>query len=211
MNKVAEHLAQALCSLSKVDKEEVIRYVLQDPDVKEVLVALFIDSLGKPHSELKINAFPITENALTSGITSNKELGMRARENYVAHLQQYGIRIDQIDKVWAKTSTNSWVAIPFATERRANRWFLGLPEKEVIERVRNGELAIILLCQSVSGSLLDFVLPPSKVQEIATQLSKSQGQLKFNLKKLGNRYHLVIPNHSTVDVSDYKSKVSILN
>ena len=97
-----------------------------------------------------------------------------------------------------------------ALRRRPNRWFLGLPENEVLERIRNGGVAVVLLCQSATGSILDFVLPPSKVQELVHTLSKSAGQLKFNVKKVGNRYHLVIPGRSLLDVSEYKGKLSVL-
>ncbi|MBM3142295.1 MAG: hypothetical protein FJ005_04510 [Chloroflexi bacterium] len=203
MNKVAEHLAQALRSLSKADKTDVIRYLLEDPDVKEAVVKLFIDKLGKPHEGRN------SGGSISLGVTSNKEMGMRVRESYISRLQHSGVQIDQVDRIWAKAYSNLWVAIPFATERRPNRWFLGVPESEVFERIRNGGLAIVLLCQSDVGDTLDFVLPPSKVEEMASQLSKSRGQLKFNLKKVGNRYHLVIPDHGTVDVSDYRGNVSI--
>jgi hypothetical protein len=204
MNKVAEHLAQALRSLSKAEKASVIRFLLDDPDVKEAVVKLFVDKLGEPHDERD------SGSSIGPGITSNKEMGMRVRESYISQLQHSGVKIDQVDRIWAKAYGNLWVAMPFATERRPNRWFLGLSESEVFERIRNGGLAIVLLCQSDMGDTLDFVLPPSKVKETASQLSKSQGQLKFNLKKVGNRYHLVIPNHGTVDVSDYRGNVSIL-
>lgn len=203
MNKLAEHLAQALCSLSPMDKADVIQYVLEDPEIKEVVVKILVNRLGNSpksrNSEIG-TAFIATSN--------NKEMGMLRRASYISQLKQQGILISQITRVSAKTPENLWVAIPFATERRPNRWFLGLPEKEVLERIDNCGLAIILLCQQ-QDNILDFVLPPSKVQEIATQLSKSQGQLKFNLKKLGNSYHLVIPHHPALDLSDYKGNLSI--
>jgi len=205
MSEIAEHLAQAVCSLSKDDKAIVIQYVLEDPDVKKAVVELLIDRLGKRHNGVDGNS---GEGGIICGITSNKELGMRARETYISQLQQNGVQISQVDRVWAKAK-NLWIAIPFATERRPNRWFLGLPESEVLERIHNGRLAVVLLCQTSLGSTLDFALPPSEVQEVVPHLSKSQSGLKFNLKKVGNRYHLVIPGHGTVDVSDYKGQVSI--
>jgi hypothetical protein len=204
MNKVAEHLAQAVCSLTKIDKAKVIQYMLEDPDVKDVMAKLLVDSLSKSRAGQN------SGNSLVIEITSSKELGMRVREWYISQLQQRGVRIEQVDRVWAKTPTDLWVAIPFAKERRPNRWFLGLPETEVIKRISNGGTAIVLLCQSNTGDTLDFVLPQSKVQEIVPHLSKSKGQLKFNLKKVGSRYHLVIPSKPTVDVSDYRGAVSIL-
>lgn len=204
MNKVAEHLAQAVCSLTKADKANFIQYMLEDPDVKDAMVKLLVDGLGKSREGQNFG------NSLGLEIISSKELGMRVREGYISQLQQCGVRIEQVDGVWAKTPTDLWVAIPFAKEQRPNRWFLGLTETKVIKRMSNGGTAIVLLCQLNTGDTLDFVLPQSKVQEIVPHLSKSQDQLKFNLKKVGSRYHLVIPSKPTVDVSDYRGAVSIL-
>jgi hypothetical protein len=204
MNKVVEHLAQAICSLTKADKTKVIQHMLEDPDVKDAVVRLLVDSLGKSRAGQN------SGDSLVLEITSSKELGMRVRDWYISQLQQRGVRIEQVDRVWAKTPTDFWVAIPFAKEQRPNRWFLGLPEAKVIKRMSNGGASVVLLCQSNTGDALDFVLPESKVREIVPHLSKSQGQLKFNLKKVGSRFHLVIPNKPTVDVSDYKGAVSIL-
>lgn len=204
MNKVVEHLAQALLALSKSDKADIIQYLLDDPDIKEVVVKLLVDSLSNAHKVQN------GDDRSGSDVISKKEMGMRVRESYISRLQHSGVQIDQVDTIWAKAYGNLWVAMPFATERRLNRWFLGLPEMEVLKRIDDGGLAIVLLCQSRTGDILDFVLPPSKVKEMVYQLSKSQGQLKFNLKKARNRYHLVIPRHGTVDISDYKGKVSFL-
>ena len=124
MSKVAEHLAQALCSLPKSDEANVIGYVLEDPDVMEAVVELLVDRLrGEPHGKLELQDLPIATNGLKAGVTS-KEWGMRVCEGYISELQQNGIQIDRIDRVWAKTSGDLWVAIPFATELRPNRYTL---------------------------------------------------------------------------------------
>jgi hypothetical protein len=210
MNKVAEHLAQALCSLSRDDKTQVIQYILLDPDVKKAVVELLIDRLGNTKKPPNFSTSSTQHTDLRNDIVSNKELGMRVRGSYLSKLRQNGIPIDQINRVWAKTTSDLWVGTPFATERRLNRWFLGLPESEVFAHLHNRGLVVILLCQSRLDTLLDFVLPSNLVNKIAYQLSKSHGQLKFNLKKLGDRYQLVIPGHGTIDVSSYKSEFSVL-
>ena len=209
MSAVVEGLVLAVRSLTKADKAKVIRQLLEDAEVREAMAELLIDKLVEPVGNEKDEYRSRTHNGIYADLTS-KERGRRVREGYVRESGERGIRIDQVDNVWAKTQSGLWVAIPFATERRPNRWFLGLPENEVLERIRNGGAAVVLLCQSAAGSILDFVLPPSKVQELVQTLSKSAGQLKFNVKKVGNRYHLVIPGRSPLDVSEYKGKLSIL-
>jgi hypothetical protein len=211
MDTVAGHLAQALCSLPKDEKTKVIQYILNDSDFKEAITELLITNLSITQKPLNINNPSHGPASIKIGFTSNKEKGLRVREDYISTLNDSGIQINLIDRVWAKTENNLWVGIPFATERVPGRWFLGLPEKDVLEHLKEREIAIVLLCKSTSNELLDFVLPPHLVKEIASQLSKSKGQLKFNLRKWGDKYQLSIPNHETVDISGYKNNFSVFN
>jgi len=208
MSTVTEGLVLALRSLPKAEKGKVISHLWEDPDFGEAMADLVVKKLLESHGNRVVKHFPRPDNGVETDLTS-KERGQRLRENYVLELQKNGIPIDQVDGVWAKTRAGLWVAIPTATERRPNRWFLGLPENVVRERIHKGGVAVVLLCQSKSGSTLDFVIPSGKIQEIADNLSKSKGQLKFNLSKLGNHYHLVMPRSSPLDVSDYKGEVAI--
>ncbi len=202
---LVEGLVKAVRSLPKEDKAKVIIHFLEDNDVREFLsIRLF----GSPKEQEPAEHGPHPSNAPVIAAATPKEMAMRQRMQYVLELKKSGIQADQTSSVWAKTPSGLWLAIPFATERRPNRWFLGLPENELHQRI--GQTVVVLLCQSASGDVLDFVLPPTKVQEMVPKLSKSSGQLKFNLKKVGDRYMLVIPNDSPVDVSEFKGKVSVV-
>lgn len=210
MNTVADGLVLAIRSLPKDDKARVLKSLLEDGDVRRAIAELLVKELVSPimsHNGGKHR--PISGELLGTSDTS-KERGRRIRESYILELARSGLKINQVDNVWAKTPSGLWVAIPFATERRSGRWFLGLPENEVIKRIQNGGVVVVLLCQSVSGPVLDFVLPSSKFSEIVNLLSKSKGQLKFNLKRVGNRYYLVLPSHGSLDVSEYKGNLSVL-
>ncbi len=211
MSTVAEGLVLALRSLPKADKARVISHLWEDRESREAMTGLLIRRLlefqGNQNGEKPLS--PANDNSVKTNLTS-KERGKRLREGYISELQQDGIQINQVDSVWAKTVGGLWVAIPTATmEWRPGRWFLGLPEDRVLERINKGGVVIVLLCQSASGSRLDFVIPGDTVQEIVPKLSKSAGQLKFNLKKVGNRYQLVMPGSSPLDVSDCTGMVSI--
>lgn len=204
MNKVAEHLAEAVSSLTKADKAEVIQHILEDPEIKDIIARMLVDRLGESGRGDNFGG------GLAFAVTSNKERGRQVRDRYITHLEQAGIRIEQVKGMWAKTGGDLWAAMPFANEQRPNRWFLGLREADVAQRTSKGGVVVVLLCQSNTEGVQDFVLPQGKVEEIVPHLSRSQGQLKFNLKRVGSRYHLVIPGRPAVDVSDYSGAVSVL-
>ena len=208
MSTVVEGLVLAIKSLPKEDKTKVMNNLLEDKDISEVVAGFVTRRLVNPivHSEEKHTSHAVGLLGINGTF---KERGRLIRESYVAKLEQKGIHIKHVDKVWAKTPSR-WVGIPFATERRPNRWFLGLPENKVLERIHNDGVVVVLLCQPMSGPVLDFIFPPSKLQEIVNLLSKSKGQLKFNVKRVGNRYFLVLPRHSTLDISAYKDNLSVL-
>jgi len=207
MNSVVEGLVLAIRSLPKTDKVRATSQLWEDPDCQGTMVDLVIKGLVQSQGNRKVNYYPSYNE---SAELTSREKGKVLRGNYVSDLQKKGKRIEQVDGVWAKTPEGLWVAIPFATERRDKFWFLGLPERDVLEKVNQGGVSVILLCQSKSGSILDFVIPPNKIREIAGNLSKSKGQLKFNLRKDNGRYLLVIPGRSPLDVSPFLGIVSTL-
>ncbi|MGD0794335.1 MAG: hypothetical protein ABR958_01905 [Dehalococcoidales bacterium] len=211
MDTIAKHLVQALCSLTKVEKVEVVNLVLKDVEFREVLSELPIKKLIGSENNQEIRNILTTDNDSVSIGTGKKARGKKLRKSYISELQQKGILIEPFNNVWAETSTGLWVAIPTATmEGRPGRWFLGLSEDKVREKIGKGGVVIILLCQTASGLRLDFVLPPEIVEEIVGKLSKSKGELKFNVWQVGNHYTLVIPENNNIDVSDFKGNISIL-
>ncbi len=211
MSTVVEHLAQALLSLPKPDKVKVIDELLRDADYRRAAAEFLVEKLFEPRENQQVKYSYSSDDKVASRGRGKKERGKKLRESYISELQQNGIQINQVGSVWAKTAAGLWVAIPTATmEWRPGRWFLGLSEAIVHERIHKGGVVIILLCQSASGSRLDFVIPSRKVEEMVPKLSKSKGELKFNVKKVGNRYQFVIPHDNPLDISDYKGDVSIL-
>ena len=210
MSTVNEGLILVIRSLPEADKEVVIsRLWEEDPVSKKVLVELVVKSLlqVRGHGEKVITT---KQSHDVTKVLSSKERGKRMREKYVSELQKKGIRIQQVDSVWAKTIAGLWVGIPVATERRTNRWFLGLSENDVLVKIRQGGLVVVLLCQSEPGATLDFVIATNMIQEVVGSLSKSKSQLKFNLKKVGDRYYLVLPGRDSVDVSQFLGRLSPL-
>jgi len=140
---------------------------------------------------------------------SRKERGDRARQDYISRLQKEGLTMRLAGGIWAYLERgDSWVALPSATERRPNRWFLGISEREATEK---GRAFIALLCQEESGSVVDIVLPPDVVTMILPRLFCYKGQVKFNVKRVGNRYQLMIPRAEPMDLSSYVKGRSLLS
>ena len=138
---------------------------------------------------------------------THKGFGKLRREEYISELKHQGLPARLVKGVWGTLEDGSWLAIPFAREWRRDRWFLGLPEKDLREKAR---IFIVLLCQSPSGSTFDIVIPPDVVKSLVDRLSKSKGQVKFNLRKVMNRYLLVIPASEPLDVSSYLGNRGLL-
>lgn len=140
---------------------------------------------------------------------TRKARGKIQRDKYVAELKRDGLPIELVDGVFGKLKDGAWIAIPFARERKTNRWFLGLSEKDLRQK---GRVFIALLCQYTSGTTFDIVIPPDLVVSLLDRLSKSKGkgQVKFNLKKIRDRYQLVIPRSESLDVSNYLDNRSLL-
>jgi len=128
-----------------------------------------------------------------------RKRGRRERHEFVVRLRKEGVNARLAGGLRAYIEKNdTWLSIPFATEQRPNRWFLGVPERDLTEEAR---LFIILLCED-SGRVLGVVLSPELLRGIGDQISRSGGQLKFNLIRNGKRYELLIPHARSIDVSD---------
>lgn len=144
--------------------------------------------------------FPAGAGEAEAGL-SPKERGKRARAAYVWKLQKEGLRVRLSGGIWAYLEDrDSWMAVASAGKQRADRWFLGIPEKEIDGR---GRVFVVLLCQQDSGEMLDIVLPPEFVKENLRRLSVSKGQRKFNVVRVGKEYRLMIPRAEPEDISKY--------
>ena len=144
MSTVVDGLVLAVQSLPKSEKTRVINQLLADVDIREALAEALVDKLLEPVGSADSHRSLRVTNRAAHDITA-RERGKRVRESYAATLGTKGIRVNHIDGVWAKTPS-LWLALPFATERKPNHWFLGLSEAELRERLDGEGAAVILLC-----------------------------------------------------------------
>jgi hypothetical protein len=84
-----------------------------------------------------------------------------------------------------KTPSGKIVGMPSATELRGrpDQWFMGISDEHFD--------FVILLCETASGQLLDFVFPPDFIKEIWPYLHRdSKSQVKFHVLRDGVNYEL---------------------
>lgn len=93
-----------------------------------------------------------------------------------------------------RTQSGSRVGIAVATETGPNRWFLGLPDTQLDW--------VVLLCHA-DEDVLDFVLPMTSLSDVWLQLSRSGGQVKFNVNRRNGGYHLQVPGAGPLDIRPF--------
>ncbi len=127
---------------------------------------------------------------------SHKQVGAQLRSDWVDNLARSGIRLAGHRKRYETPSSRS-VAVASANELdgKPNKWFLGLPAAKT-------DVAV-LLCASKSGKVYDIVLPVADLGRRWDILSRSGGQIKFNVRKDVGDFFLLIPGNDPHRVTDY--------
>jgi hypothetical protein len=139
---------------------------------------------------------------------SRVQKGEEARTEYANRLRERSIRLSRIDsRVKFRTDSGKIAGIPYASEkpRRPNRWFLGLPDQRFD--------FVILLCETDTGTLLDFVFTPNFVSEIWPSLSVQDSirQVKFEVcRRSVDDYELKVKGGIAKKIRRFLGHVEIL-
>ena len=123
------------------------------------------------------------------GPSSAKRRGREIREEFTS---RHPLRPER--GVIYRTQSSSRVGIAVATETGPNRWFLGLPDTQLD--------CVVLLCHA-GEHVLDFVLPMTSLSDVWPQLSRSGGQVKFNVNRRNGAYHLQVPGAGPLDIRPF--------
>jgi len=152
------------------------------------------------HSRLAavLNGSSATAHAPSPDFTgSKKQLGNSAR---LAFAQAHGLT--QVKGVVYANASGSMFGIAMASEdKRGNKWWLGLPDAQFN--------SVVLLCQD-GNSPLEFILPATSVATIWPKLSRSAGQVKFNVKRENLKYSLMVPGYGPFDITRFLANYSPL-
>src|SRR5262249_16990019 len=101
------------------------------------------------------------------------------------------------------TSAGKRVGIACANEDpRGDKYWLGLRDDQPD--------IVVLLCRSISGRVFDFVLPPQIVQNIWSQLPRSNTQFKIHVNRHGPKFELVDAPRNLKLISQYLSRHELL-
>lgn len=87
------------------------------------------------------------------------------------------------------------IGVAVATERKPNRWFLGLGEDSFD--------AAVLLCMPDKGRAIEVCLPPSFFTQHGRYLSRAGGQVKFNTARRDGHIILKVPRMNPERVDEF--------
>jgi hypothetical protein len=127
---------------------------------------------------------------------SARAQGVAARNEWVKRLAARGFRLVGSGKRY-ETSHGRIVGIAFANELPSypDKWWLGLPDQATD--------VVALLCHNRGGAIVDIVLPVEELGVHWKALSRSNGQIKFNVRRQGRELLLLIPGSGAISVQRF--------
>ena len=138
------------------------------------------------------------DDNLTTHVRSPREAGVVRRVEFVKACAAKGIRLTPRKGALYENSLHEAVGIAFATERRDDKWFLGLPPQ--------GLTHAVLICEPQVGEVFSICLPSRFLQKYKSSLGESKGQIKFNVRRRGGHHFLIVPNLDPVQIDEYVDK-----
>jgi len=165
-------------------------------------IETFAASLEQPTAA--VSAEPVTNGQVVHSTRSAKRDGAMARAEWVEHLARLGIRLQGHGKRFA-TPAGASVAVGFANELPGlpNKWFLGTGDEPID--------VVVLLCRDARLKLHDIVIPVSALGGRWKLLARSNGQIKFNVRKDVSDFLLLIPGTEPFVVTPYVGRYQALN
>jgi hypothetical protein len=138
------------------------------------------------------------ERPSTKRSISPKREGAMARDRWVKMLSTKHIPLTGHDKRY-HTERGVSVGIAFANEldrpQLVNKWFLGFKDESTG--------VAVLLCQDKEGNLHDFIIPVAELGSSWEALSRSGGQVKFNIHRRKSEFLLSIPGGEPMSITKY--------
>jgi len=122
--------------------------------------------------------------------------------DFLKRVSEVGVDLRHVRGSIYETQSGRKVGIAVATERKPDRWFLGLPLQSFDHAV--------LLCKRDTGDTFEICLPNNFFDEHGDNMSQSGGQMKFNVARRGNGYAILVPGTDGVSVSKFLGAYSLL-
>ena len=134
---------------------------------------------------------------------SNRERGREIRKNFLLKLEKKGIEWQLVKgETIYNTRSGERIGVAVATERQPDKWFLGLPD--------GGFEHAVLLCKRDSGEVVEIFLHKDFFDKYGENMSRSKGQVKFNIAKRGNVYTVQVPEKGSINPNEFFNGSSFL-
>jgi len=131
---------------------------------------------------------------------SYKQVGKEERSLFVQEANKKGKILSEERGPLYKDNLGRLVGISYASERKPDRWFLGLPNR----KYQN----IVLICKNEFSERKYFILPYVFCTKYQDKLStdKEAKQIKFNVLMKNGIYTLIIPDSKSITINEYINK-----
>jgi hypothetical protein len=143
------------------------------------------------------NSIPLKMDLNISQSTRKSAIakGHERRLEFVHQLQKKSILLKpHKGKTIFTNAKGERIGIAYASEANSDRWFLGLPER--------GFDHAVLICEARSGMISTVILPRAFFQKYGSYLSRSGGQLKFNILLRHSNYFIIVPDQGEINLKD---------
>lgn len=193
--------AAASGDVSRIQAETARLSEIESLIQRQEVINQQLHSLSDTSSPPPISSRP-TQISPPLGKISNRKRGAQRRDDFVLECERKGIRLTQRKGALYENSRREVVGIAYASERKDNAWFLGLPSQEIQHAV--------LICESNDGQLFTVCLPNQFMERHQTSLSESKGQVKFNVRARRGQHFLVIPISGSVSIDEYVNRADCI-
>lgn len=129
--------------------------------------------------------------------------GVQIRSGFLERCAKAGLVLRPYRGAIYSSASGRRIGIAVATERKPNRWFLGLGEDDFD--------AAVLLCAPDSGKVIDLCLPRSFIAQHRRYFSRSGGQEKFNVARRDGHTLLKIPSRPPERVDQFIGAIAGLD
>jgi hypothetical protein len=166
-----------------------------DREIQELLRAQPSRPAVLPHEERGLPDGPLR--------TSGREHGVAIRGSFLERAGKMGLKLRPYRGAIYLSPKGKRIGIAVATEVNRDRWFLGLRE--------GGFDAAVLVCARDAGSPIDVCLPTSFFEKFEKFLSRSGGQVKFNVARRDGRTILKLPGRTPEQVDRFVGAIASLD
>lgn len=140
----------------------------------------------------------IDSNIATYRLSPKRE-GANMRNGWVEKIKSKGVKLNGHGKRF-QTESGKDVGVASANEldrsqQLLNKWFLGLKDERMD--------IVVLLCRDLEKKVHDIVLPVSEIGSAWEALSRSGGQVKFNVRRQGGEFKILIPGKGPLEITKY--------